>query len=178
MQKYLIVYATNYGQTEKIAGFIAQKILKKGLSYDSFSINHLPRDLSPKDYCGTIVGAPVYRGRYATKLRKWCLMHHEILNQSRSAFFSVCLGVLQNDSQVQIEENRIMQKFLCACRWKPGMCAIFAGSLNYSKYNWLMKWVLYHIAKKAGQETSTNRDYEYTDWGRVEKFVEDFLQNS
>ena len=30
------------------------------------------------------------------------------------------------------------------------------------------------IAKKAGAETDTSRDYEYTDWVALDRFVEEF----
>jgi hypothetical protein len=46
-----------------------------------------------------------------------------------------------------------------------------AGALLYSKYNPLVRFVMKRIAKEAGAATDTSRDYEYTDWVGLDRFV-------
>ncbi len=49
-----------------------------------------------------------------------------------------------------------------------------AGALLYTKYNFLVRFVMRRIAKKGGPETDTSRDYEYTNWAALDKFVDEF----
>jgi menaquinone-dependent protoporphyrinogen oxidase len=41
----------------------------------------------------------------------------------------------------------------------------------YSKYSWPLKWLMKRIAKQAGEDTDTARDYEYTDWQQVAAYA-------
>jgi menaquinone-dependent protoporphyrinogen oxidase len=38
----------------------------------------------------------------------------------------------------------------------------------------LMRFVMKWIAKKAGAETDTSRDYEYTNWAALDSFTNEF----
>jgi menaquinone-dependent protoporphyrinogen oxidase len=90
------------------------------------------------------------------------------------AFVSVCLGVLQRETQVQQEVERTVSAFLETCGWHPAMTGVFAGALPYRRYNIVMRWVMKRIVAKAGGDTDTSRDYEYTDWAAVEAFARQF----
>jgi menaquinone-dependent protoporphyrinogen oxidase len=46
-----------------------------------------------------------------------------------------------------------------------------AGALAYSKYSFFVKLVMKTIAWKAGGPTDTSRDYEFTDWATLDRFV-------
>jgi menaquinone-dependent protoporphyrinogen oxidase len=48
-----------------------------------------------------------------------------------------------------------------------------AGAILYTKYNFLLRFVMKQIAKKAGASTETSQDYEYTDWVALDRFVEE-----
>ena len=47
-------------------------------------------------------------------------------------------------------------------------------ALLYRQYNFFMRWVMKRIAAKAGGDTDTSRDYEYTDWNDVRAFAGQF----
>ena len=49
-----------------------------------------------------------------------------------------------------------------------------AGALRYTHYNWLKRWMMKRIVTKAGGNTDTSRDYEYTDWAAVRAFADEF----
>ena len=49
-----------------------------------------------------------------------------------------------------------------------------AGALPYTRYNWFIRLVMKRIAAKAGGDTDTTRDYEYTDWEDLRSFTEQF----
>lgn len=48
---------------------------------------------------------------------------------------------------------------------------MIAGALTYSKYPRPLKWLMRRIAEKAGEDTDTSRDYEYTDWEQVKRYA-------
>lgn len=47
------------------------------------------------------------------------------------------------------------------------------GALPYTRYNWLKK-IMKRIVSKAGGDTDTTRDYEYTDWDDLRVFAREF----
>jgi menaquinone-dependent protoporphyrinogen oxidase len=174
----LIVYGTCEGQTAKIASNIRALLKAKGSEAVLFN-PELDGPLEAENFDSFIVGAPVHASKFPTALVNWVSDHSLLLSHRPSAFFSVCLGVLQTDNpKVVAEENKIVTDFFEHTHWKPSLYEIFAGALKYSKYGWLKKRVMRAIAKKAGQQTSMARDYEYTDWQQVAKFVETFLRQS
>ena len=51
-----------------------------------------------------------------------------------------------------------------------------AGALPYTKYGWLKRMMMKRIVAKAGGDTDTTRDYEYTDWIDLRNFARDFAE--
>ena len=59
--------------------------------------------------------------------------------------------------------------------WQPARAMPVAGALVYSKYNFFVRFVMKRIARKAGAPTDTSRDYEFTDWAALDRFVTESL---
>jgi menaquinone-dependent protoporphyrinogen oxidase len=68
----------------------------------------------------------------------------------------------------------MLSKFFNETKWAPTLVKPVAGALLYSQYNFLLRLVMRNISKKAGGDTDTSRDYDYTDWVALDKFVADF----
>jgi menaquinone-dependent protoporphyrinogen oxidase len=64
-----------------------------------------------------------------------------------------------------------VERFVEKCGWRPARIELIAGALQYSKYNFLIRYVMRRITKKEGGDTDTSRDYEYTDWAAVDRFA-------
>lgn len=173
MKSVLILYDTVEGQTKKIALYIGEVLKAEG---------HSVRILRPDEFHGSleaydsvIVGGPVHIQKYPKKLRSWVGANAKELQPKLTAFFSVCLGILQKDDpRVQEAEKKIALDFLAKSNWQPDVIEIFGGALAYTKYNWLTKMMLRMIAKKAGGSMDTTKDHEYTDWQQVRGFAEAF----
>jgi len=58
--------------------------------------------------------------------------------------------------------------------WTPQHVANFAGALPYRKYPWPLRLMMRFIVSRAGGDTDTSRDYEYTDWNAVDRFAAEF----
>jgi len=48
-----------------------------------------------------------------------------------------------------------------------------AGALSYTKYNFLVRFVMKRIAKAQGASTDTSRDHELTDWEALDHIVDE-----
>ena len=173
MTRILVVYGTTDGHTAKIAGAIAATLRAHGAAVDVHRIGQ-PQCPVPGGYHGVIVAAPVRGGRYQKPVRRWVHAHAEVLNARATAFVSVCLGVLEHDVEVDRTLHTIIREFLAETGWQPVVTKPVAGALLYTRYNWFIRRVMKRIAAKAGGDTDTSRDYEYTDWRDLRKFAEQF----
>jgi menaquinone-dependent protoporphyrinogen oxidase len=173
--KLLILYGTHYGYTEKIAHFLADEFRLGGYLVDVYDCTKTPLDIHLTSYDAYILGASVKKGQYPEAFRFWVKNNLWEFQGKHTAFFSVCLGILQGGNfKVQQEEEKIVKDFLAWSNWRPAMWVIFAGALSYSKYNWFLKRFMRSIARRAGVETEIGRDYEYTNWQEVRAFALEF----
>lgn len=173
MAKILILYASRYGQTDKISRYAAERLRDQGHSVDLWNVFN-KESYRIEEYDGVLIGGGVYARGYPRKLRKKVYVFHEILKSKKTAFFSVCLGILESDPWVQSQEKSIVQKFFHMVQWWPEQWTIFSGAITYNKYNWFTKLFMKRIADKAGYDTEINRDYEYTNWRDVQSFVDTY----
>lgn len=171
MAKILIVYASKNGQSEKIAHFMAEQLRPRGHSVDLFHCGQQPDIIELKLYDAVIVGGPVYAHGFPHSLVQWTAAHAAELQRKAASFFSVCLGILQTDVKVQEDEKQIVVQFFNKTGWHPRRWTIFAGGLPYTKYNWFIRFFMKRIAAKAGGDTDTTKDFEYTNWAEVKRFA-------
>lgn len=174
MSKVLIVYGTTYGQTAKISDFISNELKNLNHITEVYDSETIPAWVTPESFDAILVGGSVISGNYQRTLRKWIKKNSLDLAKRPTAFFSTCLGILQKEEAVKQEEIKLVKDLFFRSNWYPQIWTIFAGSLLYTKYNWLVRRVMRRISKKAGGETDMSHDFEYTNWEDVRKFVQDF----
>lgn len=169
--KTLVVYFSKYGQTEAIAKRIAN--ILRGDNHEVATINALTALSldSLESFDTVILGSPIYTGKHSKHLKRFIKKQLNALQKANTAFFSVSLSAAGGASQCD-EATACMNSFLESCRWSPDAKAIFAGSLPYRRYNVFVRWLMKRIVRKAGGDTDTSRDYEYTKWNEVEAFAQ------
>ena len=173
MSRVLVVYGTTDGQTAKISQTIRARLAAGGHDVAIFDAAGAPSDITTYD--AAVVAASVHAGGYQRDVKRWVGKHADALRDKPNAFVSVCLGVLQQqDPNAQQELQRILERFFETTGWRPAETKIVAGALKYTKYNFLKRWVMKRIVAKAGGETDTSRDYEYTDWPDLNRFADRF----
>jgi menaquinone-dependent protoporphyrinogen oxidase len=172
MARILVLYGTTDGHTARIAESIRDTLCARGDAIDIVEAGRAGPN--PADYDAIVVAASVHGGRYQRHVRTWVRTHAGALTDKPAAFVSVCLGVLQPDPAVQREIHAIVNRFLLETDWRPAMTKIVAGALLYRKYNWLKRWVMKRIAARAGGDTDTSRNWQYTDWNELRGFAEQF----
>jgi menaquinone-dependent protoporphyrinogen oxidase len=172
MARILIVYGTTEGHTARVAGAVAETLHRTGAVVDVHAADD-PAP-APDGYDAVVVAASVHAGRYQRAVRKWVKAHAAVLTRKPTAFVSVCLGVLQHDPKAERDLRAILDRFVSETGWKPAVSKFVAGALPYTKYGWLQRVIMKRIVEKAGGDTDTRRDFEYTDWNDLRHFAADF----
>lgn len=168
--KTLILYSSRDGQTKKIAQFMANQINNDVL------ISPIDLMIDISDFDLIIIGASIRYGHFNTLLYQFIEKNTALLNQKQTAFFGVNLTARKvgKDSP---ESNVYVRKFLQRIQWKPNFKAVFAGALCYPKYSFFDRILIQFIMKITGGETDPSKEIEYTDWNKVNVFIEKILHN-
>jgi menaquinone-dependent protoporphyrinogen oxidase len=174
--KLLIVYGTTEGQTRKIAEFLKAEADKAGIQTAICDATVCP--ISPDGYDGVMIGASMHMHRYQASIAHYVNTHMAALNEMPSAFFSVSLSAVSRgyDEESYRELEEITTHFLLDTGWKPGMVGQIAGALRYTQYDYFKKFIMRQIAKRGKGNTDTSHDQEYTDWGQLRTFLQEFIR--
>jgi len=176
MARVLILYGTTDGHTKKVATALAGVLTWEGSRADVVDAQRVTPDIRPEAYDGVLVAASIHVGGYQRAVKRWVTRHASAINRRPGAFVSVCLGILELRPDAQREVRAIMDRFLERSGWQPALTKTVAGALPYTKYGWLKKWIMRRIVAKAGGDTDTSRDYEYTDWDDLRAFARAFAR--
>jgi menaquinone-dependent protoporphyrinogen oxidase len=170
----LIIYATSYGQTAKIALRMRDQLVAEGHAVEVANVDDMPPspDLSAVD--GVIICGSVIRGRHSRRLEAYVAQNRNLLHDVTSAFCSVSGSAGSSRPEEREEAERMLERFLHDTAWRPTMHATFAGAMAFTKYSWLVRWMMRRISAKEGGPTDTSRDHELTDWASVEAFTRQF----
>ena len=171
----LVFFGTNYGQTAKIARYIAERLASHGCSARLVNGDAPPPDVSIADFDGVIIGGSIIRGRHQECVRRFVRLHRDALNAMPSAFFSVSGSAASRNEAGKQEARECIDRFLRETAWRPGVVESVAGAMAFTKYNPFVRWMLKQISKRNGGPTDTSRDHELTDWSQVERFADAFL---
>jgi menaquinone-dependent protoporphyrinogen oxidase len=175
MANVLILYATKEGQTEKIARRIAQTLGAEGHGATLVDADRSPESLDLAHYQALLIAAPIHAGGYPSSVVRFVRAHRERLERVRSVFLSVGLAVASRTSDGRAQTLAVVEQFAKKTGWHPPRVELVAGALPYSKYNFLIRFVMRRIAKQEGGDTDTSRDYEYTDWGAVDRLARELV---
>jgi menaquinone-dependent protoporphyrinogen oxidase len=106
--------------------------------------------------------------------------HRDALARMGAAFVSVTLSEAGAEDPTKpaderraaaADAQRMIDVFVNETGWRPEHALPVAGALVYSRYNFLVRFLMKRIARKAGAPTDTSRDYEFTDWAALDRFV-------
>lgn len=172
MTRVLVYYGTTEGQTEKVATRIADVLRDREFEVDLLHGEEAPDDFTLEAYDAAVVGASVHVGKHQDYVVELVKNHRDALAELPSAFFSVSLTASVEDEAERAVAEAVIEEFLVDTGWHPNLTAAVPGAVQYSKYGLVKRFVMKRISKKAGKETDTSRDHEYTDWEDVEAFAE------
>ena len=174
MSKFLIIYSTTDGHTKKICQRI-KNFLTDGNLVELLSLEDAKKvDLS--NFEKIIIGASIRYGKHSKELYKFINLNKNILDQKKSAFFSVNV-VARKPEKNTAETNPYINKFLKISKWKPNKISVFAGKVDYPNYNFFDKYIIKFIMFITKGPTDTSQSYEFTDWSKVDDFSKELKNN-
>lgn len=175
MKNILILYATREGQTEKVALRITVHLRALGAKVAVIDARDITanRDFELDTFDLLVFGASMHAGGIEKELADFINRRKEQIERKTRSIFLVLLSAASKHQDLRAE-------WLADARKKmDGQLVVtfddiemIAGALMYSKYSKPMKWVMKRIAEKAGEDTDTSQDYEYTDWEQVERYAD------
>jgi menaquinone-dependent protoporphyrinogen oxidase len=148
-----------------------------------FNVTDSAPDLFSNPYDGLILAASVYQGRHEREMVKFVRSNLDALTAGPAAFLSVSMSQAGVELPGATHEQRaahaanvqqILEGFYAETGWRPKYVAAVAGAVLYTKYNFLVRFIMKRISKEAGGSTDTSQDHEYTDWGALDRFSEEF----
>ena len=163
--KLMIVYGSTEGQTRKICEFLKDESEKAGHTPAIFDAMVTPPD--PAEFDAVLVAASLHGGGYQVTVKDYVQDYHKTLNQMNSGFLSVSLTAATDESESWKELEQHTEDFLLETGWKPKFIEQIAGALRYTQYDFFKRFIMRMITKRAGGDTDTTRDHEYTDWKQV-----------
>jgi menaquinone-dependent protoporphyrinogen oxidase len=175
MANVLVVYATHDGQTRKIAERIAT-VLRVHRHVVELLDATLSREVDLSRFDAVFIGSPVRAQSYLRAVVRFVRAHRIELERMPTLFFSVNLAVISKSGKGEAQTMEIVRKLVADTGWHPGKVELFAGALPYTRYNFLIRFVMRRIVSKEGGDTDTSRDYEYTDWAAVDRCAVEFVE--
>ena len=173
LRKVLVLHASFDGQTKRIAERIGAVLTGAGHAVTVLAADAPGAASAIAAHDAVVVGGAIRIGRHAPRLRKLVRAHATALASRPNAFFSVCLSAGGPGAKQETASGYI-DAFCRWTGWQPHETASFAGALRYRKYNPPLRFMMRFIARVAGGDTDTSRDYEYTDWAAVDRFAVKF----
>ena len=174
MSKFLIIYSTTDGHTKKICQRI-KSFLIDGNLVELLSLED-SKKVNLSDFEVIIIGASIRYGKHSKELYKFINLNKNILDQKKSAFFSVNV-VARKPEKNTAETNPYIDKFLKISKWKPNKISVFAGKVDYPNYNFFDKYIIKFIMFITKGPTDTSQSYEFTDWSKVDDFSKELRNN-
>ena len=173
----LIAYMSVEGQTRKIAETIAEDIEGRGERAALLNI------ASDQDFAlirpnAAILCAPVHSGHYPQPFFDFVRQEKDWLNSVPSAFISVSLSIISDDPEERAEAMGYADTLIAETGWAPGLVHHAAGALRFTEYDFFKRWMVRRVVAREKRPEDAARDYEFTNWGALNSFVDDFLDGA
>jgi menaquinone-dependent protoporphyrinogen oxidase len=180
MKRFLVLYATREGQTAKVAERLAEHLRAGGAEVSLVdAANTLTTDaLELERFDRLVFGAFMHAGGLEKELVSFVNGRAEEIGRRARSLFVVLLSAAAKDPALREEWlGDARRKIEEQLRVTFTRIEMIAGALRYSRYPLPLRWMMRRIARKAGGDTDTSRDYEYTDWEQVRRYAQALLDD-
>jgi len=180
-----ILYATREGHTHKIAEHIAATLRGRGLDPEIHDLRDDAEPIVLQRFAGAVLAASVHFGKHEREMVAFVKAHRAEIEGMPAAFLSVNLAEAavertnaspRDHAQFVADLDNVIAHFFKETGWHPQRVKAVAGALLYTKYNVLLRFVMKQIAKQSGGDTDTSRDYVYTNWEGLDRFIDEFAK--
>ena len=146
--KILIAYGTTEGQTRKIAERAASHLRERGASAALWDSADERTELNLDDFDAFVVAASVHQEQHQGAIKNFAAAHHAPLNDRPSAFISVSLSAVLEETLP--EAQSYVERFALLTRWRPAMTLLLGGALRFTEYDYFQTQIVKFIVMKRG----------------------------
>jgi menaquinone-dependent protoporphyrinogen oxidase len=169
MARILIVYSSTDGHTKKICERLQQVAEQYAHQVCVVAVNEAAQiDLAAFDKI--VIGASIHYGKHRPQVAEFIENNRTALESKPNAFFSVNV-VARKAAKCTPESNPYLRKFLRRISWKPRELAVFAGKIDYPRYDFFDRTMIRLIMWLTNGPTDPQAVIEFTDWDRVDAFA-------
>jgi len=173
--RILMLFGTSYGQTAKIATRLSAALMERGHYVTMMNALQAP-PTSLTTFDAIVIGSSIIARGHQKAVERYIKNNVAFLSTLPTAFFSVSASAGSRDPKGRAAAERVRDEFLESVGWSPTLRVSIAGAVNYTRYNWLLRWYMKRASAKGGGATDTSRDHEYTDWNQVQQFAREIAQ--
>lgn len=173
MARALVLFASEEGQTSKIAHRVGESLREHGIEAEVRDGAAPGADARLTSFDGVMIGSAIHFGHHAKAVVELVKSHRAILATRHTAFFSVSLsaGGPHRDAAAA---RAHLAAFTKETGWRPDVSTSFAGAIRHSRYG-VARTLLMHLSlRKSG--VPDPGDHEYTDWNAVAAFADAFAR--
>lgn len=172
----LIVYATEEGQTARIARFVEAELRKA--SYAARVVDAMDEEMEINlDGIDTVIlAAPVHERRHPKPFERVLATHRDALGCRRTLLLSVSLSAAFPEGLEEADDYLIEMKM--RTRFTPDAEALVAGAVRISEYDYFASQVVRHVVLRDRDYDPTKGEHEFTDWDALRKTLSVFLGTS
>ncbi len=174
--KFLLVYGTTEGQTQKISRFVADRLAQLGHVTSVVNAIESASAADPSNFDAVIIAASLHAGRYQSAVIHYVKEHRAAIVARPNAFLSVSLAAAGDEDDTE-GLRKCVAGFTDETGWTPRRIHHVAGAFRYTAYDFLKRWAMKYIAYRKGCPTDTSRDYELTDWDDLRRFTDSFVES-
>ena len=172
--KSAIIYSSIDGQTKKICEVIKENLTNNS-EHELISIENSSK-LNIENYDCIIIGASIRYGKHNSKVLSFVKKNINLIKKQKTVFFSVNV-VARKKGKDTPDTNPYVQKFIKKTKWRPNKIGVFAGKVDYPKYNFFNKNIIRFIMYLTKGPTDISQTYEFTNWESVRSFAQEINEN-
>lgn len=168
MANILIIYSTTDGHTLEICQRLQHVIEQQPHAVTLVSLSD-EQSVDLTQFDKIVIGASIRYGKHKPQLYEFIKTNRPILESKANAFFTVNV-VARKPEKCQPDTNPYLKKFLKLSPWLPRELAVFAGKIDYQKYNFWDRLIIRFIMWITNGPTHPKTVIDYTDWKQVDDF--------
>jgi menaquinone-dependent protoporphyrinogen oxidase len=156
--KVLVAYGSMHGSTGGVAEAVALSLCGAGMHAEVRRVETVNR---VSDYDAVVVGSAVRSGRWLPEAMDFVQSYRDVLSERPVAYFLTCLALYRDTPETRRTAQGYMTPVLESVpKVVPKDAGLFAGVLDYERYNLVMRMVMKHKMAKQGVPEGDHRDWE------------------